>query len=122
MSNPFFSTMGKFVFFLQQVTFIILILHYLLLCKLLVALNTLPNHSLPRDWMYLLSLSVYFFPFSFFQKGCLKTVCANNDFFLCLLGIFSFISFLTVFTTFACHVYEYHNQESWEKSYFNFIK
>lgn len=37
-------------------------------------------------------------------------------------GIFSFISFLTVFTTFACHVYEYHNQQIWEDSYIEFIK
>lgn len=38
------------------------------------------------------------------------------------VGIFAVISFLTVFTTFACHVYEYHNQHKWEKSYMTFIR
>lgn len=37
------------------------------------------------------------------------------------VGIFSVISFLTVFITFACHVYEYHNQHKWELSYMMFI-
>lgn len=38
------------------------------------------------------------------------------------VGIFSFTSFLTVFTTFACHVYEYHHQAIWEESYRDFIR
>lgn len=38
------------------------------------------------------------------------------------VGVFSFISFLTVFTTFACHVYEYHNQKIWEESYRDFVR
>ncbi|EDO40119.1 predicted protein [Nematostella vectensis] len=37
------------------------------------------------------------------------------------VGFFAFVAFAFVFITFACHVYEYYNQERWERSYRAFL-
>ncbi|CAB3996833.1 smoothened homolog [Paramuricea clavata] len=38
------------------------------------------------------------------------------------IGIFAFLAFIFVGTTFACHLYDYHNQKIWERGYRQYMK